>query len=93
MPGVSGMVHHQTEKTEMKTPAQLALEIIEEIMAGGAATHPAGSWLEESPETHLLKAIRHATTHLMILRGIYPPDADHHGKNALCRLAMLLALE
>ncbi len=76
----------------MTDPRYCAFHAVASTMAQGSAKDGTNdTWREKPKEYHLLKAIRHATTGLMIERGICPPDDDNHLANALTRLAMALA--
>lgn len=78
----------------MKTdPGMAALDAIDEVMAVGSAKEGRNDkWRDHSPIFHTMKAIRHATTHTMILSGIVKPDGENHLKLAVTRLAMALAV-
>ena len=53
--------------------------------------HKPWTWTNEDINEHLLKALRHISTHLMIREGYQKPDGEDHLDNAACRLAMAIA--
>jgi len=53
--------------------------------------HKPYSWASEDINEHLLKAMRHINTHLLIREGYQKPDGEYHLANAATRLAMAMA--
>ena len=74
----------------MLDPATVAAQTVNDVIAEGVATHPAGSWRTEDLRMHALKAQRHLATFLLILDGHAPPDGELHLTNALTRCTMAL---
>jgi len=60
---------------------------------GRGGKYEVASYLVTTRQKHILKAIRHAVTALMQIRGIEPRDGEEHLDNALTRLAMARAAE
>lgn len=75
----------------MTDPRVTAFMAVVETMGTGSSKG-GRHWMDESRSFHLLKAIRHATTALMIDTGVSKPDGEDHAKLALTRLAMALAI-
>jgi hypothetical protein len=66
----------------------------DKIMEKGLAQgHLEDGWATEDPRFHLLKAIRHLSTQLLILDGLIPEDGEDHSEHALCRIALALSQE
>lgn len=72
----------------------IALGAIARIRARGAKKHPGESWRKEPVQHHLGAVLRHIGTDMSQDAG-YKPDKEWgtHLENAICRLAMALALE
>jgi hypothetical protein len=51
------------------------------------------TWRDKPRRYHLLKAIRHSTTYLMIVEGVIEGDGENHLKLAITRLSMALTQE
>jgi hypothetical protein len=75
-------------------PRYAAYQAVAQVMSIGSARDGRDeSWRNKPRRYHLLKAIRHATTYLMIQEGVTEGDGEHHLKLALTRLAMSLTQE
>jgi hypothetical protein len=75
-------------------PKYAAFQAVAQVMALGSSKDGRDdSWRNKPRRYHLLKAIRHATTYLMIQEGVIEGDGEHHLKLAITRLAMGLAQE
>ncbi len=93
------MAHHP-EKEAGSDPAQLAADVVREIMSTGLKQgHQQDAWRSEPQDNHLDKALRHALTFRLMREGnSKEPDAEGedrmaHLKRALCRLALVLCQE
>ncbi len=76
----------------MTHPSAKAYKIINSVMETGSAKDGKDdSWQHKPRHFHITKAIRHATTALMVDLGVIQPDGENHLELALCRLAMALS--
>ncbi len=76
---------------------QLTLDINKHIKAillshDRVSKHKPWSWKEEYIEEHLLKALRHISTHLITSHGFQKPDGENHISSAATRLAMAISI-
>ncbi|PAW76080.1 MAG: hypothetical protein B9S32_16370 [Verrucomicrobia bacterium Tous-C9LFEB] len=93
------MAHHR-ENTAGSDPAEVAADVVREIMSTGLKQgHQQDAWRSEPQDNHLDKALRHALTFRLMRDGnSKEPDAEGedrmaHLKRALCRLALVLCQE
>lgn len=77
---------------EFKMLEEIAETSLENIVCGDDALgkHEEFEFMKESVEYHLMKAVRHITTHLINMeKGI--DDDEYHLDNALTRITMAIA--
>lgn len=74
-----------------KHPADVAFEIIEDVLFRGSAKDGANeSWRDKGKAFHRAKAIRHLINAQMVESGIEECDGEPHDHNALTRIAMVV---
>lgn len=66
--------------------------IVATIAAGSNKDGRGDDWRDRPQHYHITKAIRHATTALMILLKVTRPDGENHLHLALTRLAMAICV-
>ena len=53
--------------------------------------HKPWTWMKDSEDEHLKKAMRHILTYMLIRDGQQKPDGEEHLDNAITRLSMAVA--
>jgi hypothetical protein len=67
--------------------------IIQTMQIGSSKDGCNEDWRDRPRHYHITKAIRHATTALMVIMHVVRDDGENHLKLAITRLAMALAIE
>jgi hypothetical protein len=90
----SAMEEYSDHERSYKDILGVAEDSLKEIMLGEDALKKHGSYgfTKLSVITHLMKAARHITTHL-INKEIGKDDGEYHLNNALTRVAMAIFME